>query len=279
MIFELAGLKLNVEFFHSVENDKPPLLFLHGFTGSSEDWRTIANHVDKGFPSIGFDLIGHGKSASPQSEELYSAEAIADQIKNILDITVKGKVILVGYSMGGRAALNFVVKYPEKVAALILESTTPGIKDNKLRKERVKSDGEVIQFIKTHTIREFIDYWMEKEIFNTQRRFSEEKRKRIKEAKLRNNPVGLINSLIGFGTGKMPPLFEHLNKIKCNALLITGELDTKFTKINKEILNLIPDAEHKVIKNAGHNTHLEEPGNFIKELNQFLNSLTDPGIR
>ncbi len=72
MIFELAGLKLNVEFFRSVENDKPPLLFLHGFTGSSEDWRPIASKIDKSFPVIGIDLIGHGKSASPENEELYS---------------------------------------------------------------------------------------------------------------------------------------------------------------------------------------------------------------
>ncbi len=275
MIFELASLKLNVEFFHSVENDEPPLLFLHGFTGSSEDWRAISAHIDKSFPAIGIDLIGHGKSDSPESEELYTAEAIANQVNNIIELTVKGKVILAGYSMGGRAALNFAVKYPEKVAALILESTTPGIKDNKLRKERVRSDDEIIQFIKTHTLREFVNYWMEKEIFNTQRRFSEEKRNRIKELKLRNNPVGLTNSLLGFGTGKMLPLFEHLNKIKCKTLLITGELDTKFTNINKEILNLFPDAEHKIIKNAGHDTHLEETENFVKDVNEFLNSLTN----
>lgn len=275
MIFELAGLKLNVEFFHSVENNKSPLFFLHGFTGSSEDWRSIAPQVDKSFPAIGIDLIGHGKSASPENEELYSEEAIANQINNIIDLTIKGKVILVGYSMGGRAALNFTIKYPEKVAGLILESTTPGINDEKLRKERIKNDKDIIQFIQTHTIREFVDYWMEKEIFNTQRRFSEEKRNRIKEAKLRNNPVGLANSLRGFGTGKMLPLFEHLKGINCRTLLITGELDTKFTNINKEILNLFSKAEHKIIKNAGHNTHLEEPGNFIKELNQFLNSLTN----
>ena len=275
MIFELAGLKLNVEFFHSVENGKPPLLFLHGFTGSSEDWKPIAAQVDKSFSTIGIDLIGHGKSASPENEELYSAEAVANQIKNIIDLTTKGKIIPVGYSMGGRAALNFAIKYPEKAAALILESTNTGIEDEELRKERIKSDNEIIQFIKTHTIGEFVDFWMEKEIFNTQRRFSEEKRNRIKEAKLRNNPVGLANSLNGFGTGKMLPLFVNLKGIKCSTLLITGKLDTKFTKINKEILNLFPKAEHKVIKNAGHNTHLEEPGDFIKELNQFLNSSTN----
>ena len=275
MIFELAGLKLNVEFFHSAENDKPPLLFLHGFTGSSEDWKPITAKIDKSFPVIGIDIIGHGESDSPENEELYTAEAIANQLDSIIELITKGKVILVGYSMGGRAALNFTVKYPEKVSALILESTTPGIKDNKLRKERIKNDNDIIQFIRTHSIREFIDYWTGKEIFNTQKRFSEEKRNRIKELKLKNNPVGLANSLLGFGTGKMFPLFEQLKEIKCKTLLITGELDTKFTNINMEIFNLLPDAEHKIIKNAGHNIHLEEPERFINEANQFLSSLTN----
>ncbi len=275
MIFELAGLKLNVEFFHSAENDKPPLLFLHGFTGSSEDWKPITAKIDKSFPTIGIDIIGHGESDSPENEELYTAEAIANQLNSIIELITKGKVILVGYSMGGRAALNFTVKYPEKVSALILESTTPGIKDNKLRKERIKNDNDIIQFIRTHSIREFIDYWTGKEIFNTQKRFSEEKRNRIKELKLKNNPVGLANSLLGFGTGKMFPLFEQLKEIKCKTLLITGELDTKFTNINMEIVNLLPDAEHKIIKNAGHNIHLEEPERFINEANQFLSSLTN----
>ncbi len=273
MIFELAGLKLNVEFFRSVENDKPPLLFLHGFTGSSEDWRPIVSKIDKSFPVIGIDLIGHGKSASPENEELYSADVIANQLNNIIELTVKGKVIPAGYSMGGRAALNFAVKYPEKIALLILESTTPGIKDEKLRKERIKNDDEIIEFIRTHSIREFIDYWTDKEIFNTQRRFSEEKRNQIKESKLRNNPIGLANSLVGFGTGKMLPLFENLKEIKCKTLLVTGELDTKFTSINKEIVKLFPSAGHKIIKNAGHNTHLEEPKKFVNEVNQFLDSL------
>ncbi|HLG32506.1 MAG: 2-succinyl-6-hydroxy-2,4-cyclohexadiene-1-carboxylate synthase [Ignavibacteria bacterium GWA2_35_9] len=272
MIFELAGLKLNVEFFHTVENDKPPLLFLHGFTGSSEDWKPIVPHIDKNFSTIGIDIIGHGKSDSPQSEELYTAESISNQISSVIELTVKGKVIPVGYSMGGRAALNFSFRYPEKIAGLILESTTPGIKNEKLRDERIKSDDEIIEFIKTHTVKEFVAYWVNKEIFDTQRRFSEEKRKYIKESKLRNNPDGLANSLQGFGTGKMPPLFEHLKDIKCKTLLITGELDSKFTNINSEIVGLFPKAEHKIIKNAGHNTHLEEPEKFIGEVNQFLNS-------
>ena len=273
MIFELAGLKFNIEFFHSVDNNKPCLLFLHGFTGSSEDWKLITQSINQHFSSFGIDLIGHGKSSSPENAELYSADAIANQINTIIDHTIKRKVIPVGYSMGGRAALNFAVKYPEMMEGLILESTTPGIEDKKLREDRIKRDEEIDEYILTHTMEEFADYWMDMEIFNTQRRFSEEKRKQLKQTRISNNPTGLANSLRGFGTGTMPPLFNQLKNIKCKTLLITGELDTKFTNINKDIVKLFPNAKHKIIKNAGHNTHMEEPMKFVEVVNEFLNGL------
>ena len=273
MIFELVGIKFNISFFHTIENGKPYLLFLHGFTGSSNDWKPIVHHINKSFSSIGIDIIGHGTSDSPVNPELYTADAIANQIKNIAEITTKGKVIPVGYSMGGRAALNFTVEYPDMVEALILESTTPGIKDKKLREERIKQDEELAAFIESHSMEEFVDYWMNKDIFNTQRRFSEEKRKQIKNEKIENNPTGLANSLCGFGTGVMPLLFDELRNIKCKTLLITGKLDTKFTNNNSEIVSLFPIAEHKIIKNAGHNTHLEEPKRFIDVVNGFLKHL------
>src|SRR4030067_3365593 len=149
MIFELAGLKFNIEFFHTVENNKPYLLFLHGFTGSSDDWKSIVPHVNQNFSSFGIDLIGHGKSSSPDNIEFYSANAIANQISSIIGHTIKRKVIPVGYSMGGRAALSFTIKYPEMVEALILESTAPGIEDEKVREERIKKDEEVASFIET----------------------------------------------------------------------------------------------------------------------------------
>jgi 2-succinyl-6-hydroxy-2,4-cyclohexadiene-1-carboxylate synthase len=273
MIFELAGIKLNISFFHTVENDKPCLLFLHGFTGSTDDWNPLVNHIDKNFSSIGIDIIGHGGSDSPDYPELYTADAITIQVKNIVEITTKGKVIPVGYSMGGRAALHFALRYPEMIEALILESTTPGIKDEKLREDRIKKDEEIVAFIESHTMGEFIDYWMNKDIFNTQRRFSEEKRREIKKLKLSNNKIGLVNSLRGFGTGAMPPMFDQLKNIKCKTLLITGDLDTKFTNINSEMIRLFPHAEHKIIKNAGHNTHLEEPQKFVEVVNEFLSHI------
>ena len=52
------------------------------------------------------------------------------------NISQRTNSFLIGYSMGGRAALSYAVKYPEKLAGLILESTSAGIADEKLRRRK-----------------------------------------------------------------------------------------------------------------------------------------------
>jgi 2-succinyl-6-hydroxy-2,4-cyclohexadiene-1-carboxylate synthase len=88
-----------------------------------------------------------------------------------------------------------------------------------------------------------------------------------------NSPVGLANSLRGFSTGLMTNHWENLKRLKMPVLLITGEKDKKFRKINDEMLKFIPDAEHVCIPSAGHIVHLENGGDFIIFLNSFLRNL------
>ena len=272
MIIPAGSTKIYFEHFNQFDPTKKTVVLLHGFTGSIEDWRSISSSLDIGFNYLGIDLIGHGKSESPEEVKNYKTEEIVKQIDEAVIHLSLNKIILIGYSMGGRAALNFTIRHPEKIEALILESTNPGIKDEKERKIRVKYDEKLAKYIEKHSIEEFAGLWVNLDIFNTQRRFSEEKRKHIRLEKMKNNKTGLVNSLRGFGTGKMLPMFDQLKKINCRTLLITGELDKKFTEINKAIVNLFHNAEHKIITNAGHNAHLEEQEKFTEVVNEFLKS-------
>jgi 2-succinyl-6-hydroxy-2,4-cyclohexadiene-1-carboxylate synthase len=274
MRIKFENFFLNVQHDERINNpDLIPIFFLHGFTVSANDWDNILKKIPNNFAPAAIDLIGHGKSDSPASLYYYSSESITQQIFHLINHFNLDKIVLAGYSMGGRAALSFAVKYPDKIQGLILESVTAGIENEEERNERIKKDENLADYILSHSIDEFIDHWMSLEIFNTQKRFSNEKLEKIKTAKLLNNIIGLSNSLKGFGTGKMKPLHQQLQTISAKALLITGELDTKFTAINSGMVKLFPNAKHEIIKNAGHNTHLEEPERFIGILNDFLKNL------
>ena len=272
MIITSNSVKINFEHFNSFDSQKDTVLLMHGFTGSLEDWRDIYSNFDERFNYVGIDLIGHGKSDSPFNIENYKAESLISQIQTLLDHLSINNVIILGYSMGGRAALKFAVSQPAKIKGLILESTTAGIKDEKDRAERRKSDEKLASYIEENGTEKFAERWMDQDIFNTQRRFSDEKLKKIRNRIAQNSKTGLANTLRGFGTGKMPYFGDSLKLIQCPVHLISGELDTKYCKMNLELEKKFTSAKNAVIKNAGHNTHLEEVDRFIQVVNNYLNT-------
>ena len=160
--------------------------------------------------------------------------------------------------------------YPDKLAGLILESTSAGIADEKLRQERILHDEQIIEILEKKPLEEFFKFWMSQDLFSTLNSIPEEKLLKAKAEKLLNNKIGLINSLRGFGTGVMPPLHDKLNSIKCKTLLITGELDSKFSTINKELKKKIINSRHEIVKDSGHIVHFEKPEEFVNTANNFL---------
>ncbi|MBZ0200805.1 MAG: 2-succinyl-6-hydroxy-2,4-cyclohexadiene-1-carboxylate synthase [Ignavibacteriaceae bacterium] len=272
MLIQTANVKLNLE-PGIPDGKKDILLFIHGFTGSALEWQHIFPLINPAYDCVAVDLVGHGLSDSPESSLYYSASSITSQLYNLIKQLPAKKVILAGYSMGGRAALSFAVKHPSLIKALILESASPGIKDVEERNARINNDERLVEFILTKGSNEFVNHWMNIELFSSQKKLPKDILEQQFRAKLKNNKMGLSNSLIGFGTGTMPQLYDVLEKLNFPALLVTGKLDIKFTQINSKIVFDFKNAAHTVIADAGHNAHLEKPDIFSAELNKFLNSL------
>jgi 2-succinyl-6-hydroxy-2,4-cyclohexadiene-1-carboxylate synthase len=270
MFIKYYNIQVNIESIINNETSVNSAFFLHGFTGCAMDWMPIVSSLNKEYNYYLVDLVGHGKSDSPKENDYYFIGSIVNQIKEIILSLSNSKIVLAGYSMGGRIALNFALHNTSMLRGLILESSTGGISEKNLRKERILQDEKLAEFIDNNPIDKFIDYWMNIDIFNTQRKFSNEMLAQIRERKLENSKTGLANTLRFSGTGSMKPLYNNIKDIPIRTLLISGELDSKFTDINGEMVKLFTNAEHKIIKNAGHNTHIEEPHRFIEEINKFL---------
>ena len=273
MKFDINGVKINTEIPVEIDKSKKFLILLHGFTGCAEDWLPVIEQMPDKYNYVAIDLIGHGKSDAPSNSSLYSVESMVKQIKFIKDKLTSEKVFFLGYSMGGRLALNFAINYPDDVKGLILESSTAGIKNDDERNKRYESDMKIVEYIESHSLEEFIEYWSDQELFNTQRRFSNDKLKKIKKKKAASSKIGYANSLRGFSTGIMPPVHDKLKKIPLKVLLITGDLDSKFTGINARLAKRFFKAKHKIVRNSGHNTHLEEPKRFVEIVTNYLGQL------
>ncbi len=247
-----------------------PLLLLHGFTGNSEGWKEFAPFWKDHSKTIALDIIGHGKSGSPPDIGQYQIEESAAVINSLLEKMGIGKIDVLGYSMGGRLALTFAVNYPEKVRKLILESASPGLRTEAERHERRIQDKKLSEKIQHEGIKNFIDYWENIPLFQSQKSLSEKIRTRIRSQRLANSIDGLANSLNGMGTGVQPSWWDELAHLEMPVLLITGNLDQKFCRIAEEMSKILPNVKWKTAEDAGHAIHVEKPELFGTIVSGFL---------
>ena len=277
MFLSLNGILIFVKKnFRKHDPQKQSILFLHGFGGCSSDWNETISLIGSEFQILTIDLPGFGKSSKPRDDKFYQIDFLVQLIDDILSELKLAEVVLTGYSMGGRLALQFTSKHPEKVRALILESSSPGIKTKSERQLRIKSDAKLISFINKNSLIDFFTLWQNLPLFATQKNLPIKEQHSLLADKINSNSkVGLTNSLKNFGQGQMENLWNKLSRIRIPTLLLTGALDTKYTSIQQEMVKLIPNSSHKIIEDAGHNLHLEKPEVFVNLVRDFLEIIND----
>jgi 2-succinyl-6-hydroxy-2,4-cyclohexadiene-1-carboxylate synthase len=274
MIIATKEISINVvSESNLIPKNKTPILFLHGFTGSAEDWKFIFPSLNQKYFPIAIDLPGHGKTKLPNKIEYYSTEGYVNIVQTVIDYFNISELIIVGYSMGGRTALSFANKNPRIVKALILESSTAGIENKAERELRIKTDSDIAKKILNNGMEYFVQYWLDLPFFRSLKSLDEASYSKLIKQKKQNSEEGLSNSLLGFSTGKMPNLWEQLNELNNQVLLIAGSLDRKYVRLNKKMNRLFPNSELKTIEDCGHNTHLENKREFTILVNKFLNNL------
>jgi 2-succinyl-6-hydroxy-2,4-cyclohexadiene-1-carboxylate synthase len=247
-----------------------PLVLLHGFTGDTSTWTPFYDTWGQHSKLIIPDIIGHGKTDSPDVLSRFDIESVAADLKTLLDHFDFKQVNLLGYSMGGRLALTFALLFPNRVRKLILESASPGLATEKERQLRRMKDAELAQFIKEQGISSFVDYWGEIPLFSTMKLLPSPTQQIIREQRLKNTPTGLVNSLLGMGTGSQPNWWDKLNELTCEVLLLTGEDDKKFCDIADMMMKELKNSSWVIIENSGHAIHVEEPEKFGTIVSDFL---------
>ena len=92
-------------------------------------------------------------------------------------------------------------------------------------------------------------------------------------SRLANNPLNLVKSLQFMGTGSQPSLWEFLPKNTIPLLLLVGEKDEKFMKINMEVTKKCNFVKLQIIDQIAHNIHLENTVAFVQNMQKFFTNL------
>ena len=247
---------------------------LHGFTGRGCDFHPIADFIGGAWHCP--DLPGHGPNPLLDCSPQASIKFIEDEISRCISPSTKSLKILLGYSMGARAAMQHVFTNPAAWDALVLVSPQPGIEDNFKLLARQASDAILIEKIMRDGVPKFIEFWQQKALIQSQKKMPSQWRTVMLAAREEHTKRGLAMSLRQFGQGRCPNLWPRLKDLKLPTLLITGEEDTKYTKIAQNFASKVclgyesTRFQRAIIKGAGHAPHLEFPEMTAKIIKDFI---------
>ena len=99
-----------------------PVILAHGLAASLHDWDELLPELDSaGYTGYALDLLGHGESYKPADHAEFTFDAVFDHFSKWVDsLPNSAPMILVGHSLGGGIVLQFALRYPERVRALVL---------------------------------------------------------------------------------------------------------------------------------------------------------------
>ena len=237
---------------------------LHGFGGSRSDFNALKKHL----PVRPIDLPGHGSFTGPQNPSGYTTEAQIDWLASILP---PRPVRLLGYSMGGRLALQFATTYPKRVSVLILIGTHSGLRNESERRERqIWDENKAVRVLRLGTAG-FMEEWAELPIIATQKKYMPQADfEAMTQRRKTNCETSLSASLRGFGAGTMPSCWDRLQDVLAPTLLLAGIDDERYQKIHVEMASELPHARTHVVAQAGHAPHLSNPNATARIICQFL---------
>ena len=241
------------------------LVLLHGFTQTATSWTPVADAF-AGSTTVGadewdltaLDLPGHGGSPD-------GARSLQECASDVADSLGTPPPVLVGYSMGARIALHVALDHPDAIAGLVLVSGTAGIEDPVERTERIRADEALASHLESIGTKAFVEEWLAQPMFATLSREAARVRERTTNA-----PTGLAASLRRAGTGTQDPLWSRLGEIRVPTLVVTGDLDAKFTLLGDRLAGSIPHSARIRIPGAGHTVHLEKTPGFVDAVTSWL---------
>ncbi len=237
-----------------LSNEGPLFIFLHGFMGNLKDWERVPFTPPRG---LYIDLPFHGKSHQS------SITTWNDCLRSLIDLisTFGGPRILVGYSLGGRIALQLISDHPNMFHGLFCESASFGIKDEQEREQRKLKDDLLFANIKDQEgfIR-FLKIWYELPLFKAIKNKDD-----LISRRSHGDFKKYQKALQVLGPGNQPYIFNEALNYKNKIHFLAGTTDRKYCEIAK--LWKSHGGKSSLFKGSSHNIHWDQPQEFARYLN------------
>lgn len=264
VIVDNAQSPISISTNYIDQGQGPPILFLHGFDSSLLEFRRLLPLLSPNFRAIAVDLLGFG--FTERSDKFPpTPENIKIHLDKFWQKIIQEPMILVGVSMGGAAALDYCLSFPDRVRKLIL----------------IDSAGLAKQPFATRLMFSPLDRWLTNFLANPKVRqnisqtayhnknFASEDARQCANAHL--SCSGWSESLINFTkSGGYSSFAEQLGQIVLPSLIIWGKQDKILgTKAANQFHRLLPNSQLIWLDRCGHVPHLEQAEATAESIHKF----------
>lgn len=276
MFVDINGNRFNVE----VLGSGPRTVIVHhgapGLGSLAEPKASFGPFADE-YRVIVFDARGSGAS---EGNPPFTHEQWASDVDGLRAWAGVDKVVMAGGSYGGFIAMEYAIRYPSRVSALVLRDTAAdgSLREvavrNALASARVQVDRSKLDRIMSGTVRDNADLrdcWAEiLPLYDHDLDWD------LVRQRVANTPYRYETHNFAFSVNQpaydLKPL---LPRITCPTLVTVGRHDW-ITPVacSETIADLVPDARLAVFERSGHSPQLEEPEEFQRVVREFLGTVT-----
>lgn len=249
------------------------LVILHGLYGNSDSWIRVAKDLTDFFTVHMLDLRNHGES-------FWSDEHNYPVMSEDLYLYFRSKGIqsanLIGHSMGGKVAMEFAAKYSQMIDKMVIADISP--RSHKALLDYDKTSNfhlNLLSLMKSINLEDYTEYI---ELSKLLLPYGET----VKNVVLKNiakldgkfswkiNVDSLLNNLPYIMEGLDPDDFID-NKISVETLFLQAENSNYITNSDKKLIDFIFNKYYfKLIPNAGHWLHYDNPADTSNAIKEFL---------
>jgi pimeloyl-ACP methyl ester carboxylesterase len=250
----------------------PAVVLIHGLSETHASWRYQRDALSARFRVIACDVRGFGESETGTPDPV--VEQYGDDLRALLTYLDLRTTAIVGFSMGGVIAQRFAIDYPETTSALVVAGSSSVV--NRQAAEyyltrAVLAEGKGLAAIWATTVEDAARCFAgaDSEIVEAYRE--------LRRGAVRD-PRGYANACRAMASLRERPLARDLERIRCPALVITGERDLFCPPKASEIIHSgLPGSRMHILPGAGHCLHWEDPTGFNAVVVGFLSSLDRGG--
>lgn len=253
--------------------DAPPLLLVHGGSTNLHVWDLAAVALADRYHIVAFDQRGHGDSDwAPDGG--YASDVYVNDLKGVIDALGLAPVLLVGHSMGGSNSLAFTVTYPEIVCALVMVDAGPGqAEDSTERAIRAAAAGPPAGSFDAfvETVQGYTPWWplwqIRRQVRHSVRPLPDGQWTWKGDPVLRNADRRRTRHQSRATTDR----WAVWDKVHCPALIVRGALSRILPPESAQEMHARhPNSRLVEIQKAGHRVMEDNPAEFVRALQDFL---------